>query len=94
MKNRNKKVTAMLMAVVLSNCGITGGLSTVVFAENIDNGAEAAEQNAEETSEDMYENGSGRNITSDEETDSRFSYKLVDCLEKCLIYRHIRRFAD
>ena len=20
--------------------------------------------------------------------------KLVDCLEKCLIYRHIRRFAD
>ena len=21
-------------------------------------------------------------------------YKLVDCLEKCLIYRHIRRFAD
>ena len=22
------------------------------------------------------------------------SYKLVDCLEKCLIYRHIRRFAD
>lgn len=23
-----------------------------------------------------------------------FVYKLVDCLEKCLIYRHIRRFAD
>ena len=22
------------------------------------------------------------------------SSKLVDCLEKCLIYRHIRRFAD
>ena len=22
------------------------------------------------------------------------SIKLVDCLEKCLIYRHIRRFAD
>lgn len=22
------------------------------------------------------------------------SYKLVDCLEKRLIYRHIRRFAD
>ena len=21
-------------------------------------------------------------------------YKLVDCLEKCLIYGHIRRFAD
>lgn len=23
-----------------------------------------------------------------------FDDKLVDCLEKCLIYRHIRRFAD
>lgn len=23
-----------------------------------------------------------------------FLDKLVDCLEKCLIYRHIRRFAD
>lgn len=23
-----------------------------------------------------------------------FIKKLVDCLEKCLIYRHIRRFAD
>ena len=23
-----------------------------------------------------------------------FLYKLVDCLEKCLIYGHIRRFAD
>ena len=23
-----------------------------------------------------------------------FMCKLVDCLEKCLIYRHIRRFAD
>ena len=23
-----------------------------------------------------------------------FKYKLVDCLEKCLIYGHIRRFAD
>ena len=22
------------------------------------------------------------------------SLKLVDCLEKCLIYGHIRRFAD
>ena len=84
MKNRNKKVTAMLMAVVLSNCGITGGLSTVVFAENIDNGAEAAEQNAEETSEDMYENGSGRNITSDEETDSRFSYKSEENMPSLL----------
>lgn len=34
----------MLMAVVLSNCGITGGLSNVVFAESIDNGAEAADK--------------------------------------------------
>ena len=24
----------------------------------------------------------------------KFSFKLVDCLEKCLIYGHIRRFAD
>ena len=24
----------------------------------------------------------------------RCVFKLVDCLEKCLIYRHIRRFAD
>lgn len=23
-----------------------------------------------------------------------FYLKLVDCLEKCLIYGHIRRFAD
>ena len=23
-----------------------------------------------------------------------FIFKLVDCLEKCLICRHIRRFAD
>ena len=23
-----------------------------------------------------------------------FYFKLVDCLEKCLIYRHIRRVAD
>ena len=23
-----------------------------------------------------------------------FTIKLVDCLEKCLICRHIRRFAD
>ena len=23
-----------------------------------------------------------------------FIFKLVDCLEKCLIYGHIRRFAD
>ena len=22
------------------------------------------------------------------------NFKLVDCLEKCLIYGHIRRFAD
>ena len=84
MKNRNKKVTAMLMAVVLSNCGIAGGLSNVVFAESIDNGADAAEQNAEETSEDMYENGSGRNITSDEETDSRFSYKSEENMPSLL----------
>lgn len=28
--------------------------------------------------------------------DSEYCFigKLVDCLEKCLIYRHIRRFAD
>ena len=25
---------------------------------------------------------------------AEFDIKLVDCLEKCLIYRHIRRFAD
>lgn len=25
---------------------------------------------------------------------NEFHYKLVDCLEKCLIYGHIRRFAD
>ena len=74
----------MLMAVVLSNCGIAGGLSNVVFAESIDNGADAAEQNAEETSEDMYENGSGRNITSDEETDSRFSYKSEENMPSLL----------
>ena len=72
------------MAVVLSNCGIAGGLSNVVFAESIDNGADAAEQNAEETSEDMYENGSGRNITSDEETDSRFSYKSEENMPSLL----------
>lgn len=24
----------------------------------------------------------------------KFDFKLVDCLEKCLIYGHIRRFAD
>ena len=74
----------MLMAVVLSNCGIAGGLSNVVFAGSIDNGADAAEQNAEETSEDMYENGSGRNITSDEETDSRFSYKSEENMPSLL----------
>lgn len=28
------------------------------------------------------------------EKDILFIYKLVDCLEKCLICRHIRRFAD
>lgn len=28
------------------------------------------------------------------ETGSVFNVKLVDCLEKCLICRHIRRFAD
>ena len=27
-------------------------------------------------------------------TSAHFKYKLVDCLEKCLICRHIRRFAD
>lgn len=29
----------------------------------------------------------------DEDSDI-FKIKLVDCLEKCLIYGHIRRFAD
>ena len=34
-------------------------------------------------------------ITSDlKKTDCTFKQKLVDCLEKCLICRHIRRFAD
>lgn len=33
-----------------------------------------------------------RNIES--ELQNIVSDKLVDCLEKCLIYRHIRRFAD
>ena len=36
--------------------------------------------------------------TSDEHKEDYFKLcmynKLVDCLEKCLIYRHIRRFAD
>ena len=26
--------------------------------------------------------------------DEKIYFKLVDCLEKCLIYGHIRRFAD
>ena len=28
------------------------------------------------------------------EREIKIFFKLVDCLEKCLIYRHIRRFAD
>lgn len=28
------------------------------------------------------------------EKKKKFNMKLVDYLEKCLIYRHIRRFAD
>lgn len=28
------------------------------------------------------------------EKKKKFGNKLVDCLEKCLICRHIRRFAD
>ena len=28
------------------------------------------------------------------EINEEFTIKLVDCLEKCLICRHIRRFAD
>ena len=27
-------------------------------------------------------------------TSAMISFKLVDCLEKCLIYGHIRRFAN
>ena len=33
-------------------------------------------------------------IATDKEKDPLFDFKLVDYLEKCLIYRHIRRFAD
>lgn len=33
-------------------------------------------------------------ILMDADIYRRFMDKLVDCLEKCLIYRHIRRFAD
>jgi|GEM_PF-7077392 len=29
-----------------------------------------------------------------ENFEDKILFKLVDCLEKCLIYRHIRRFAD
>ena len=29
-----------------------------------------------------------------DKTEIHFYTKLVDCLEKCLIYGHIRRFAD
>ena len=29
-----------------------------------------------------------------DEQKKMFTNKLVDCLEKCLIYGHIRRFAD
>ena len=40
--------------------------------------------------------GTERNRMQMEATDEtmRFLQKLVDCLEKCLIYGHIRRFAD
>ena len=34
-----------------------------------------------------------RNLTQ-AELALKIYVKLVDCLEKCLIYRHIRRFAD
>ena len=38
---------------------------------------------------------SGKNVHPDiSEIIIELSSKLVDCLEKCLIYGHIRRFAD
>ena len=33
-------------------------------------------------------------VTSDYKNILLFQNKLVDCLEKCLIYGHIRRFAN
>ena len=34
------------------------------------------------------------NDMKQERKSDKFKDKLVDCLEKCLICRHIRRFAD
>ena len=36
----------------------------------------------------------GLKIPDSERIKYMFQDKLVDCLEKCLICRHIRRFAD
>ena len=72
----------MLSAIVLSNCMVTGEFPTLIYAESAD--SEDANQNAEETNEDMYENGSGRNITSGEETDSTFSYKSEENMPSLL----------
>ena len=33
-------------------------------------------------------------LDAQRDQDGSLIYKLVDCLEKCLICRHIRRFAD
>ena len=82
MKNRNKKVIAMLSAIVLSNCMLTSEFPSLVYAESSD--SENVNQNVEETNEDMYENGSGRNITSGEETDSTFSYKSEENMPSLL----------
>ena len=46
------------------------------------------------TAKNVDKSRSADNVEFCQEDIKQVYKKLVDCLEKCLIYRHIRRFAD
>ena len=73
---RNKKRAMILVAAVVLSHGMLGSESSASTLSSVQyKRLEAEEQDTEEANEEMYENGSGRNITSGEETNGIFSYK-------------------
>lgn len=79
-ENRSIKISFILYALISLVVGITISVTAIALVDNYRMNLNYKYEDMT-TRYDIPENGS-------------FFIKLVDCLEKCLICRHIRRFAD
>ena len=91
MKNNEVQLRRWFLFAVAA-VGILLGILTFTFVNEVRD--QLWEQSVGTIIESTRQGENALNIQLREDFSSIIFVKLVDCLEKCLICRHIRRFAD